>query len=116
MSHQFNKELNVLTQVSVFELFVGNLFLCQGEVESKLFWKDGEDESEIEEENVVTATPSTEGPTYGYPKLHMMPIFPKKVQCAWIGTAEFYRSSQASLEKIVDYFKDLRLEDALHYH
>ena len=42
--------------------------------------------------------------------------FPESVQRAWIGTAEYYTSTQAYLERVVEHLKDLSLEDALGYY
>ena len=42
--------------------------------------------------------------------------FPESVQRAWIGTAEYYTSTQAYLEKVVEHLKDLTLQDALGYY
>ena len=42
--------------------------------------------------------------------------FPESVQRAWIGTAEYYTSTQAYLEKVVEHLKDLTPQDALGYY
>ena len=42
--------------------------------------------------------------------------FPESVLRAWIGTAEYYTSTQAYLEKVVEHLKDLTLQDGLGYY
>ena len=41
--------------------------------------------------------------------------FPESVQRAWIGSAEYYTSTQACLEKVVECLEDMTLEDALGF-
>ena len=87
-------------------------YICYRKVESKLLWIDDEEENEIEEEtSQPTAPPSNEGPIFGYSELEMVLGFPESVQRAWIGTAEYYTSTQACLERVVEHLKDLSLED-----
>ena len=85
--------------------------------ESKLFCIDGEDENEVEEETSQhSAPPSNEGPTHGYSELELVLGFPESVQRAWIGTAEYYTSTQAYLEKVVECLEYSILQDAIGYN
>ena len=92
----------------------------QKKVKSKLFCIDDEDENEIEEETTpqtaVTTPLSSEGLTYGYAEVRMVLDFPVNVQQAWFGTAEFFKSTRANLDKFVVFLKDLELLDAYAFY